>query len=156
MKPFQAIAAMSENRVIGIQNRIPWHIPEDFKWFKKRTMGQILIMGRKTYESIGRSLPGRETVILSRSGYEVPGLRTFGDIQDLMEFIKGDERIPFICGGSEIYRQTLELCSDLYLTQVKGSFEGDAFFPEFESFFQNPEAVFSYEKFTVLHYHSQR
>ena len=142
--------------MIGVENRIPWHIPEDFKWFKKKTMGQILIMGRKTYESIGRPLPGRETVILSRSGYEVSGLRTFEGVQDLMECFKGDQRIPFICGGSDIYRQTLELCSDLYLTQVKGSFEGDACFPEFESFFQNAETVLSHEQFTVLHYRSQR
>ena len=152
MKPFQAIAAMSENRVIGIENRIPWHIPEDFKWFKKKTMGQILVMGRKTYESIGRPLPGRETVILSRSGFEAPGLRTFAALDELLEYVGGDERIPFICGGSEIYRQTLQHCSDLYLSQVKGSFEGDAFFPDFEHFFQDPEPVFELEQFTVFHY----
>ena len=146
---------MAENRVIGIENRIPWHIPEDFKWFKKKTMGQILIMGRKTYESIGRPLPGRETVLLSRTGYEVPGLRTFGTIEGLLEYIEGDERIPFICGGSEIYRQTLHLCSDLYLTKVKGSFEGDAYFPAFESDFQSPETILTHEQFTVQHYRAR-
>lgn len=152
MKPFQAIAAMSENRVIGIENRIPWHIPEDFKWFKKKTMGQILIMGRKTYESIGRPLPGRETIILSRSGYEVPGLRTFASVDGLMEYINGGQRIPFICGGAEIYRKTLDLCSELYLTQVKGRFEGDAFFPNFEHLFHPPEIVLEHERFDVMHY----
>lgn len=155
MKPFQAIAAMAENRVIGIENRIPWHIPEDFKWFKKKTMGQILIMGRKTYESIGRPLPGRETVLLSRSGFEVQGLRTFGALDDLLEFIEGEDRIPFICGGSEIYRQTLHQCSDLYLTKVKGSYEGDAYFPEFESYFQLPETVVTDEQFVVHHYRAK-
>lgn len=152
MQQFQAIAAMAENRVIGKGNTIPWHLPDDFKWFKAKTMGHILIMGRKTFESIGRPLPGRETIILSRSGYSVPGTRTVKSLECLEGTLGDDKRIPFICGGAEIYRQTLDLCSDLYLTQVKGLFEGDAFFPEFENHFEDVEAVLKHEQFTVFHY----
>lgn len=152
MQQFQAIAAMAENRVIGKGNTIPWHLPDDFKWFKAKTMGHILIMGRKTFESIGRPLPGRETIILSRSGYSVPGIQTVESLTCLEGTLGDDKRIPFICGGAEIYRQTLDLCSDLYLTQVKGLFEGDAFFPEFENHFEEVEAVLKHEQFTVFHY----
>ncbi|HAV62180.1 MAG TPA: dihydrofolate reductase, partial [Verrucomicrobiales bacterium] len=73
MTAFTAIAAMSENRVIGHGNRIPWHLPEDFRFFKSTTMGHVLVMGRKTFESIGRPLPGRETIVLSRTGFSHPG-----------------------------------------------------------------------------------
>ena len=152
MQQFQAIAAMAENRVIGKGNTIPWHLPDDFKWFKAKTMGHILIMGRKTFESIGRPLPGRKTIILSRSGYSVPGIQTVESLTCLEGTLGDDKRIPFICGGAEIYRQTLDLCSDLYLTQVKGLFEGDAFFPEFENHFEEVEAVLKHEQFTVFHY----
>jgi len=72
---FKAIAAMSENRVIGLGTRIPWHLPDDFRWFKKTTMGHTLVMGRRTFESIGRALPGRSTVVLSRSGFVHPDVR---------------------------------------------------------------------------------
>ena len=146
---------MAENRVIGKGNTIPWHLPDDFKWFKAKTMGHILIMGRKTFESIGRPLPGRETIILSRSGYSVPGTQTVESLTCLEGTLGDDKRIPFICGGAEIYRQTLDLCSDLYLTQVKGLFEGDAFFPEFENLFEDAEAVLKHEQFTVFHYRSR-
>ena len=152
MQQFQAIAAMAENRVIGKGNTIPWDLPDDFKWFKAKTMGHILIMGRKTFESIGRPLPGRETIILSRSGYSVPGTRTVESLTCLEATLGDDKRIPFICGGAEIYRQTIDLCSDLYLTQVKGLYEGDAFFPEFENHFEDAEAVLQHEQFTVFHY----
>lgn len=154
MKSFQAIAAMAENRVIGKENQIPWHLPDDFKWFKAKTMGHILIMGRKTFESIGRPLPGRETIILSQSGFTTTGTQTIESLERLQEILKDDDRIPFICGGAEIYRQTLHLCSDLYLTQVKGLFDGDAFFPEFENQFKSSETVLNHDKFTVLHYHN--
>ena len=82
-KNFKAIAAMSENRVIGNTGDIPWHLPEDFKWFKKTTMGGILVMGRKTYESIGRPLPGRDTYVLSRTPREIAGVHNFTDLERL-------------------------------------------------------------------------
>ena len=112
MKYFKAIAAMSLNRVIGQGNKIPWHLPEDFKWFKQMTTGQVLLMGRKTFESIGKPLPNRETVILSRSNYTYPGVRTISDLDQLD--LEHESREVFICGGAQIYEQTLQLCSDLY------------------------------------------
>src|SRR5574341_806719 len=102
-KYFKAIAAMSLNREIGAGNRIPWHLPEDFKWFKRLTTGNVIVMGRKTFESIGRPLPDRITVVLTRSPEPIPGVQTISDLQRL------DPAAPafvgrqiFICGGGEI------------------------------------------------------
>ena len=100
MKKFKAIAAMAENRVIGNQGDIPWHLPEDFKWFKKTTMGQILVMGRKTYESIGRPLPGRETFVLSRTARDIPKVHNFTDLAEL-DHLNTDKTI-WIAGGARV------------------------------------------------------
>ncbi len=145
-----AIAAMSENRVIGDGNRIPWHLPEDFKFFKATTMGHVLVMGRKTFESIGRPLPGRETLVLSRSGFVQPGVRTITSL-DALPALVGDGPI-FICGGAEIYRQTLPLCSELFLTHVKRVVEGDAFFPPFEHLFEPVETLQENADFRIVRY----
>ena len=152
MKPFHAIAAMSENRVIGRGDQIPWHIPEDFKWFKQMTTGQIVVMGRKTFESIGRPLPNRTTIILSRSNFQVPGVQTVSDLENLPP---AEGRKIFICGGAQIYEQTLALCSDLYLTVVKRTVDGDAFFPPFEDQFELGEVIRDTAEFKILHYRSR-
>src|SRR2546430_1379287 len=111
---------MSLNRVIGAGSRIPWHLPEDFKWFKKMTTGQIIVMGRKTFESIGRPLPNRTTIVVSRSGNVIPGIETISDLAQLPTLASARENKEiFICGGAQIYAQALPLCSDLYLTLVK-------------------------------------
>src|SRR5258706_6675103 len=88
MKPLQAIAAMSLNRVIGAGNKIPWHLPEDFKWFKRITTGHVIVMGRKTFESIGRPLPDRTTIVLSRAAFSHPGVQTIRDLAELIEFAR--------------------------------------------------------------------
>ncbi|MGB8354610.1 MAG: dihydrofolate reductase [Chthoniobacteraceae bacterium] len=150
MKHFKAIAAMSENRVIGQGNHIPWHLPEDFKWFKQVTTGNIIVMGRKTFQSIGRPLPNRETIVLSRSGFVHPGVRTITNLHEIDP--SQESRDIFICGGAEIYAQTLHLCSDLYLTLVKGVMEGDAFFPEFEDVFQLDRVLNTCAEFEIRHY----
>lgn len=150
MKPFKAIAAMSQNRVIGQGNTIPWHLPEDFKWFKQTTSGHLIVMGRKTYESIGRLLPNRTTVILTRSDLHVPGAVMLRDLAALQPATDGRE--TFICGGADIYRQALPLCSDLYLTLVKRTVEGDAFFPPFEDQFELVETLRDTPEFSILHY----
>ena len=134
MNNFKAIAAMADNRAIGNKGKIPWHLPGDFKWFKQTTMGHFLVMGRKTYESIGRPLPGRKTFVLSRHQKAIPGVQTLANLSNL-EQLKTD-RIIWIAGGSEIYRQMLPRCSELYLTRVHRSVEGDTFFPEFEEQFE--------------------
>lgn len=135
-RPWIAIAAMAENRVIGAANRIPWHLPEDFKWFKATTLGGTLVMGRKTYESIGRPLPGRTTVVLSRTpdAPAIPGLQRASSLEAVQQM-----SLPtpvFICGGADLYRQALDRCALLLLTRVKGRPEGDAYFPAFEDVFQ--------------------
>lgn len=145
---------MSENRVIGSGNKIPWHLPEDFKWFKAMTTGHVIVMGRKTFESIGKPLPNRETVILSRSGFTHVGTRT---IRDFSEFdLANESRDVFICGGAEIYAQTLPLCSDLFLTQVKRTVEGDAFFPRFEHLFTRVAVINDTPDFRIEHWQNCR
>jgi dihydrofolate reductase len=171
MKPFQAIAAMSLNRVIGAGNKIPWHLPEDFKWFKATTTGHILVMGRKTFESIGKPLPHRETIVLSHGAFSFPGVRVIHNLAELtrptpslaatlstsgaeQSASMGEKQI-FICGGAQIYEQTLPLCSDLYLTLVKREVEGDAFFPPFEDQFELAGEILERPEFKILHYRRQ-
>src|SRR5512139_1814135 len=139
---------MSLNRVIGQGDKIPWHIPEDFKWFKKMTTGNIIVMGRKTFESIGRPLPNRTTLVLTRSRETIPGVQIVHSLDQI------DPQAPafagrqiFICGGAEVYRQALPLCSDLYLTLVKREVEGDTLFPPFEDQFELAEEVLSHPEF---------
>lgn len=153
MKQFKAIAAMSENRVIGNGNKIPWHLPEDFKWFKKMTTGQIIVMGRKTFESIGKPLPNRTTIVLSRTNFQFPGVETVSGLDQLD--LNNESPEIFICGGAQIYEQTLSLCSDLYLTLVKRTVEGDAFFPPFENQFELAEEVLDCPDFKILHYRNK-
>lgn len=149
-KPFKAVAAMSLNRVIGAGGKIPWHLPDDFKWFKQLTTGHVIVMGSKTFESIGKPLPNRINVVLSRSGFKHQGVHT---IQNLAELgMLAGERDVFICGGAEVYQQTLPLCSDLYLTVVKRTVEGDTFFPPFENEFALVEVVLDRPDFKILHY----
>jgi dihydrofolate reductase len=150
MKHFKAIAAMSLNRVIGNGNKIPWHLPEDFKWFKRLTTGNVIVMGRKTFQSIGKPLPNRETIILSRSQFSVPGVRTISDLCQID--LANESREVFICGGGQVYAQALPLCSDLYLTLLKREVEGDAFFPAFEDRFELVEELRDTPDFKILHY----
>lgn len=126
------IAAVARNGVIGRNNQLPWQLPEDLKRFKALTMGHHIIMGRKTYESLGRLLPGRTTVIVSRNtGYVVPGALIASSLEDALGGCVGDEQ-PFMIGGAELYQQALPLANRLYLTRIEHDFEGDAWFPEFD------------------------
>jgi dihydrofolate reductase len=145
---------MSQNRVIGRGHEIPWHLPEDFKFFKETTMGHVLVMGRKTFESIGRPLPGRETIVLSRSGFSHPGVQCVTSLEALPE--PTEDRRIFICGGAQIYFQALPWCGDLYLTRVKREVEGDALFPEFEEDFELMEELRDTPEFTILHYRNRQ
>jgi dihydrofolate reductase len=126
------IVAMARERVIGAGNRLPWHLPEDLKHFKALTMGHHIIMGRKTYESIGRPLPGRTTVIVSRAkDYRVPGCLTATSVETAMAACGDDPEIFFV-GGAHLYAQALPRVSRIYLTEIDLRVEGDAWFPEFE------------------------
>ena len=141
---------MSLNRVIGRGNQIPWHLPEDFKWFKRMTTGNVVVMGRKTFESIGKPLPNRETIVVSRNGFTYPGVRTVASLDEID--LANETREVFLCGGAQIYAQALGRCSDLFLTLVKREVEGDAFFPSFEDQFDLLETVTDTADFKILHY----
>jgi dihydrofolate reductase len=153
VKRFKAIAAMSLNRVIGSANAIPWHLPEDFQWFKKTTTGHVLVMGRKTFDSIGKPLPNRTTIVLTRGSQAIPGVHTISKLEELPFNDPGVAgREIFICGGGQLYQQALPLCSDLYLTVVKREVEGDVFFPPFEEAFELVEEIVDRPEFKILHY----
>lgn len=126
------IAAMARHRVIGIRNTLPWHLPEDLRHFKRLTMGHHIIMGRKTFESIGRPLPGRTTVIITRDpGYRQAGCLVAASLDQALALCRGDEEVFFV-GGAQIYAQALPLADRLYLTEIDAEFEGDAWFPAFD------------------------
>lgn len=123
------IVAASQNGVIGKDGDMPWRLRSDLQRFKKLTMGHTMIMGRKTYESIGRLLPGRKTVILTRQDdYRVDGAMVLGSLAQALAAT--DDRRPFVVGGAEIYRLALPLASRLYLTRVLADVQGDTYFPE--------------------------
>jgi len=143
----KAIVAMAENRVIGNAGTIPWHLPEEFKSFKATTMGHAILMGRKTYESIGRPLPGRENIVLSRIMPETPGATIIRCLDELKE--PTDGRNLFVIGGEEIYRLLLPRVQELYVTKVPRQIEGDTHFPEFESEFDAGAKVLENNDFSV-------
>jgi dihydrofolate reductase len=146
----KAIVAMAENRVIGNAGTIPWHLPEDFKFFKATTMGHAILMGRKTYESIGKPLPGRENIVLSRTMPETPGITIVHSVEEIQE--PTDGRDLFVIGGEEIYRLLLPRIQELYVTKVPRTIEGDTRFPEFESQFNTGTKVLETNDFTVWKY----
>lgn len=127
------IAAMSANRVIGSNNDLPWRLPADWKRFKSLTMGHHLIMGRKTFESIGQPLPGRTTIVITRQTGFAPagGVLVAHSIDQALQMVTGDNEV-FVAGGAQIYQQMLPRADRLYLTSIHAEFEGDTDFPEFE------------------------
>lgn len=148
--PYKAVAAMALNRVIGRRQGLPWHLPEDFHWFKQLTSGHVIVMGRKTFESIGRPLPQRITCVLSRSGFAFPGVHTLARLEEVLPLAEG--RDIFICGGAQIYTLALPFCSDLYLTLVKRMIEGDTLFPPFEEQFELAEELLERPEFRITRY----
>ena len=126
------IVAMAANRAIGLDNRMPWHLPADLKRFKQITMGSPVIMGRKTYEAIGKALPGRSNLIITRNTvYHQPGCQTFGDIETALQQCRNSEEV-FVIGGATLYRALLPIADCLYLTLINQDFVGDTFFPEID------------------------
>ena len=141
---------MAENRVIGNAGAIPWHLPDDFKFFKATTMGHAILMGRKTYESIGKPLPGRENIVLSRTMPETAGVTILRSLDELKE--PTDGRDLFVIGGEEIYRLLLPRVQELYVTKVPQTIEGDTRFPEFETRFDTGTKVLETNDFSVFRY----
>ena len=130
------IAAMGENRVIGKDNDIPWHLPNDFKFFKDTTKGHHVIMGRKNWESLQQQfqpLPGRPNIVITRnSAYHAEGATVVSSLKEALEKAQqAGETEAFIIGGGEIYRMGLSLCDNIYLTEIQGTFDGQVTFPEF-------------------------
>ena len=145
-----AIVAMTPSRVIGNGNELPWHLPEDLKQFKQRTTGHTILMGRKTFDSIGCPLPNRRNIVLTRQAINISGVEVIHDLDELRELeINGD---LFVIGGAEIYRLTLPYCHGLYLTRLKHEYEGDVHFPAFEDDFETRQDIFDNEDFTVTHW----
>lgn len=123
------IVAMSKNRVIGKDNKMPWHLPADLAYFKRTTMGHTVLMGRKTFESMGRPLPGRKNVILTRQkDYHPEGCTVFHSIDEALSAFTGENL--FVIGGAEIIKEFLPVVDRLYLTLIDEEFEGDTFLPE--------------------------
>ena len=126
------IAAVARNGVIGIDNRLPWRIPEDLKRFRTLTTGHSIIMGRRTWESIARPLPDRENIIVTRRpDFRAAGAQSAGSLNDALEIVALPEPV-FIIGGEALYRAALPVADMLYLTEIDKDFEGDARFPDFD------------------------
>jgi dihydrofolate reductase len=128
------IAALARNRVIGRDNRLPWRLPADLRRFKQLTMGHTLLVGRKTFESIGRPLPGRTMLVASRKpGYAPEGVRVVRSVQEALDAARerGETEL-FVAGGAEIYHQTLPVADRLHFTRIEEDVPGDAYFPEYD------------------------
>lgn len=125
------IVAMDRNRLIGAQGTMPWRLPADLRWFKKVTMGKPVVMGRKTYESIGKPLKGRRNVVLTRDRqYSAPGCVVVHSIEEAIHASENGEEVMII-GGAQLYRQFLPRSERIYLTRIEAAFEGDTYFPDF-------------------------
>jgi len=147
-----AIVAMARNRVIGREGTIPWRISDELRWFKRATTGHTVLMGRKTWDSLGRPLPNRRNLVLTR-GSEIEGVTVVRDVETFEPAAYAEPGTNvFVMGGAQIYAQLLPRCDELLLTLVPLEMEGDAFFPEFEGLFEYRETVLVHPEFEVLRY----
>lgn len=135
--PVAMIAALAQNNAIGINNKMPWHLPADLRYFKAVTLGKPVVMGRKTFDSLGRPLPGRSNIVITRDRhYRAEGIQVVHSLEQALSLAghiaQGQAEEVMVIGGAEIYRQALLVAQRLYLTRVAKHFAGDAFFPELE------------------------
>ena len=125
------VVAMDENRLIGKDNKLPWHLPADLAYFKKNTTGKSIVMGRKTYDSIGRPLPNRRNIVISRNSKTlITGCEVLSSIDDVLSITKDEDEVMII-GGASLCEQLLPQVSRLYITKIEGKFDGDVYFPEY-------------------------
>lgn len=130
------VVAAARNNVIGANNSLIWKISEDLKYFKQLTTGYTIIMGRKTFESIGRALPNRRTIVVTRNvGYHAEGCELAASLQDALSMTKGEEEV-FIVGGGQLYKEAFDYAERIYLTRIDKDYEGDTFFPALDSTWQ--------------------
>jgi len=146
------IVAMDKNRVIGKDNKLPWHISDDLKNFKRLTTGNTIIMGRKTYESIGKPLPNRNNIVISSTMPATPGTTVCKTIPEAMEIGKNYGKEIFIIGGGQIFEQTMLLADKMYISYVKKEYAGDAYFPEFNENEWNVEQKQDFAEFELIAY----
>ncbi|SKA86855.1 dihydrofolate reductase [Prosthecobacter debontii] len=146
-----AIVAMAGNRVIGRDGTLPWHFPEDLKFFKRTTLGHPILMGRTTFESIGKPLPGRQNIVLSRTLEPREGLTVIRHVSELASVTAGAETV-FVIGGAQVYAELLPQCDALYLTLVKGDYEGDTHLPAFEHQFELKQVLEETEALEFRYY----
>jgi dihydrofolate reductase len=126
------VAAVASNRIIGRNGQLPWHLPEDLKHFKRLTMGQAVIMGRRTWESLGRALPGRENIVVTRqAGYEAPGAAVASSLEAALALCAGDA-VAFVIGGEQLFAESLPIAAGMVLTEIQRDYEGDTRFPEYD------------------------
>ena len=146
------IVAMTKDRVIGKDNKMPWHLPEDLKLFKKLTSGNTVIMGRRTYESIGRPLPNRNNIVISRSNADISGVVVCRSMEEAVTRAEEFGQKIFFIGGSEVYRQALPLADYLYISWLKQDCAGDTKFPEFDKSEWERLSETEYPEFTNILY----
>ena len=149
------IVAIAKNRVIGNGQEIPWHSKEEFKHFKSTTMGFPILMGRKTFESIGRPLPGRLNVVISRNpelSYDFENVKIVDSLQKAFEICENEHEKVFICGGGNIYKQSMDIADEIILSEMKLEPEGDVFFPEINKDFWKVDKTQDFDEFTVYWY----
>lgn len=125
------VVAVSSNNVIGKNNQLPWHLPNDLKHFKQLTTGHAVLMGRKTFDSLGKPLPNRRNIVISRSIKQIEGCEAVASIEEALELCKEEKEI-FIIGGAEIFREALPIVNRIELTRIHQNFEGDTFFPKID------------------------
>lgn len=128
----ELIAAVARNGVIGRNGQLPWHLPDDLKHFKQLTLGQPIIMGRRTYESIGKPLPGRRSIVVSSTLRKIEGVEVISSLNEALQLVRDTLGPAYIIGGAVLYAATLPIVSLLHLTELDESVEGDAFFPPFD------------------------
>ena len=163
MSKIGAIVAIAENGVIGNGLEIPWHISEDFKHFKRTTTGGIIVMGRRTWESLGsKPLPNRENVVITSSPEKIlqqaqekgvaENVRAYSSLDSAIEAYKNDERNLWIIGGAKLYESALDKCDEMLVNHVKMSPQGDIFFPPFQDKFEKSETILTHSEFDVVKY----
>ena len=153
MPTLKAIAAVAQNGVIGMDDKIPWHISDEFKHFKSTTMGGVLLMGRRTWDSLGgRPLPGRENAVITSRPAGIVGAAVFPSLDKALRHYEADSRQVWICGGAQLYKTALPMCSEILLSRIKLSPRGNVYFPDIASDFSEAEVLLRHSQFDVIRY----
>jgi dihydrofolate reductase len=150
------IAAMTAERIIGKDNSLPWHISEDLKLFKKITTGNSIIMGKNTYDSIGKPLPNRHNFVISSTMEKLPGLEVCRNLEEAIEKAEWYKKESFIIGGAKVYRQAIQIADKMYLSHIKKDYGGNIFFPEFDIHDWIIRERVDYPEFEWIHYQRKK